>query len=159
MPFWSNHDDALEKELDEWAAERLNRDVEKRRKNAWLRKVGFITRIFVYPCVYACLLGLLFVFVPEGVSEGWITKRPFAELTIGDVAAAALWWLAAAYLVRTGFIMFRALFSPNPRPDFREHWGYFGLALFAVTLIIAAVPSLRAGAMAVVSALLRHSMV
>jgi hypothetical protein len=148
MPFWSNHDDALERELDEWAAERLNRDVEKRRKNAWLRKVGFITRIFVY----GGLFGLLFVFTPEGVSEGWIPKRPFAELTIGDAAAAVLWF-------GIGCMLFRALFNPNPRPDFREHWGYFGLVLFAGTSIIAVVPSLKAGALAVVSALLRHSVV
>jgi hypothetical protein len=145
MPFWSDHD-ALERELDEWSAERLNQDVETRRKKAWLRKIGFITRIFVY----ACLFGLLFVFRPEGVSEGWITKRPFAELTIRDVAAAALWGLAAVYLVR-------ALFNPNPRPDFREHWGYFGLVLSAAALIIAVIPGLKAGALAIVSALLRHS--
>jgi len=121
MSFWNDPDRAMEAENDRFAAELLNQDVEKRRRNAWLRKLGFVTRLFVY----ACLFGALYIFIPKGMSEGWLTTRPFAELTLGDIGGPILW-------VGAGILLIRALFNPNPRPDFREAWGYFGLLLIAV---------------------------
>jgi hypothetical protein len=102
----------------------LWKDVEKRRKNAWLRKVGFITRIFLY----ACCFGVLFIFMPEGVREGWITTKPFSALNLGDVLGALVWLLI-------GMKLFHALFKPNPRPDFREALGWFGVALIGVVAL------------------------
>ena len=71
--------------------------------------------------MYACLLGAwFFFFKPEGVSN--ITTKPLAQLVISDIVAAVLW-------VIIGAILFRALSKPNPRPDFQEAWGKFGLVL------------------------------
>jgi hypothetical protein len=39
---------AADAALDVSVAELLWRDVEKRRKNAWLRPIGFVARLFVY---------------------------------------------------------------------------------------------------------------
>jgi hypothetical protein len=106
----------------------LNRDVEKRRRNAWLRKIGFVSRIFVY----ACLFGALFIFRPEALSEGWITTRPLAQLTIGDITGFVLW-------VVIGLVLMYALFNPKRRPDFQEAWGYFGLVLVLGAVVLGAV--------------------
>jgi cytochrome c biogenesis protein CcdA len=103
---------AADAALDVSVAELLWRDVEKRRKNAWLRPIGFVARLFVY----ALLFGLLFIFMPESIREGWITTKPFAALTLGDVLSALVWTLI-------GFKILHSLFHPNPRPDFRESWG------------------------------------
>ena len=62
---WLNPGAAADAELDTAVAEMLNQDAEKRRRNAWLRKVGFVNRIFVY----ACLFGGWFFFEPEGESN------------------------------------------------------------------------------------------
>jgi hypothetical protein len=82
-------------------AQLLNRDVEKRRRNAWLRQIGFVGRI----AMCACLLGALFIFRPEGASD--VTTKPIAQLAIGDIMAAVVW-------VIIGLLLLRALFKPNP---------------------------------------------
>ena len=63
------------------------------------------------------------IFRPEGLSEGWITTRPLAALTIGDILATVT-WLAIA------FLLIRALFKPNDA--FEEAWEYFGLVLVLI---------------------------
>jgi len=125
---WWNPEAAVEAELDAFATELLNRDVEKRRRNAWLRKIGFVSRIFVY----ACLFGALFIFRPEALSEGSITTRPLAQLTIGDITGSVLW-------VVIGLVLMYALFNPKRRPDFQEAWGYFGLVLVLGAVVLGAV--------------------
>jgi hypothetical protein len=120
---WWNPGARAEAELDSSIAEILWSDAEKRRKNAWLRKVGFVTRIFVYLCIF----GLLLFFTPESLRDGWIFSRPFAALTLGDVLGALVWTLIA---VRLGY----ALFHPNPRPDFRENYGWLGVVMIGLTV-------------------------
>jgi hypothetical protein len=104
---WLNPSAAADAKLDADIAELLGRDVEKRRRNAWLRQIGFVSRI----AVYACLFGALFIFRPEGASD--VTTKPIAQLAIGDIMAAVVW-------VIIGLLLIRALFKPNPRPDFRR---------------------------------------
>ena len=108
--------------------ERLWEEVEERRKKAWLRKVGFVTRIFVY----AGIFGLLYYFTPDSLRDGWLFSRPFAALTLSDVLTALVWLLILLRLVH-------ALFNPNPRPDFREHYGWLGVVSIglSVTALIA----------------------
>ena len=130
---WWNPEAAIEAELDAFATESLNRDVEKRRRNAWLRKIGFVGRIFVY----ACLFGALFIFRPEASSEGWITTRPLAQLTIGDITGSVLW-------VVIGLVLMYALFNPKRRPDVQEAWGYFGLVLVLGAVVLGVVFLYRA---------------
>ena len=117
-----NPDAAADAELDAHVAEMLNRDVEKRRRRAWLRKVGVVSRIVVY----ACLLGALFFFKPEGVSN--IGTKPLAQLALGDIVAALFW-------IIIGLFLLRALFKPNPRPDLQEAWGMFGLVAGGVLFL------------------------
>ena len=118
---WWSPGAAQEAALDASIAEDLWQEVEKRRKNAWLRKVGFVTRLFIY----ACCFGVLFIFMPEGMKEGWLTTRPFSALTLGDVLGSLVWILIA---IKLG----HALFNPNPRPDFRETLGWFGVGLIGL---------------------------
>jgi hypothetical protein len=116
---------AADAELDASIVELLNRDVEKRRRNAWLRKIAFIGRIFVY----ACLFGALFIFKPEGLSD--VTTKPLAQLSIGSIMAAVLW-------VVIGLVLLNAFFKPNPRPDFQEAWGFLGFVLSIGALLLGA---------------------
>jgi hypothetical protein len=99
-------------------------NVEERRKKAWLRKIGFVTRLFIYACAFAAL----YYFMPRSLSEGWITTRPFAELNLGDILGALVWILIGVKLVH-------ALFNPNPRPDFREWLGWVGLCIIGLFVI------------------------
>jgi hypothetical protein len=122
---WWNPSAAADAELDASIAEELNQDVEKRRRNAWLRKIAFVGRIFVY----ACLFGALFIFRPEGLSD--VTTTPLAQLRIGDILAAVLWVVIA-------LVLLIAFFRPNPRPDFQEAWGLFGLVLSIGALLLGA---------------------
>jgi hypothetical protein len=125
---WWNPDARAEAELDAGIAERLWEKVDERRNKAWLRKVGFVTRLFVY----ACIFGLLFYFTPESLRDGWLFSRPFAALSLSDVLGALVWFLILLRLVH-------ALFNPSPRPDFREHYGWLGVVLIGlvVTALIA----------------------
>jgi hypothetical protein len=100
--------------------------VEERR--SWRRNVTSGTGLFTRLFVYACLFGALFIFRPEGLSEGWITTRPLAALTIGDIFATVTWLVIASLLLR-------ALFKPNE--DFEQAWEYFGLVLVLVLVLIA----------------------
>jgi hypothetical protein len=92
-------------ELDASVVEILNRDVEKRRRNAWLRKISFIGRIVVY----ACLFLALFFFRPEGASE--ITARPLSQLALGDIVGAVVWTII-------GLLLLNALFKTQSPPGF-----------------------------------------
>ena len=76
---WWRPGASKEAALDASIADHIWQDVEKRRKNAWLRKVGFITRIFLY----ACTFGALFIFMPQGLHEGWIFTKHFPHLISG----------------------------------------------------------------------------
>src|SRR5262249_48647340 len=116
---------AADAEHDASIVELLNEDVEKRRRNAWLRKISFVGRIFVY----ACLFGALFIFKPEGLSD--VTTKPLAQLSVGDIFAAALWVVIA-------LILLNAFFKPNPRPDFQEAWGLVGLVVSIGALLLGA---------------------
>jgi hypothetical protein len=78
------------------------------------------------------LFGALFIFRPEALSEGWITTRPLAQLTIGDITGSVLW-------VVIGLVLMYALFNPKRRPDFQEAWGYFGLVLVLGAVVLGAV--------------------
>jgi hypothetical protein len=49
----------------------------------------------------------------------------FSALNIGDVIGS----LARSLI---GLKLCHALFNPNPRPDFREQLGWFGIALIGV---------------------------
>ena len=120
---WWNPSAAADAELDASIVELLNQDVEKRRRNAWLRKISVIGRIFVY----ACLFGALFIFRPEAD----VSSKPLAQLSIGDVLAAVLWVVIA-------LVLLNAFFRPNPRPDFQEAWGLFGLVLSIGALVLGA---------------------
>jgi hypothetical protein len=120
---WWNPDARAEAELDAGIAERLWEKVEERRKKAWLRKVGFVTRIFVYAGIFC----LLFYFTPDSLRDGWLFSRPFAALTLSDVLGALVWFVILLRLVH-------ALFNPNPRPDFREHYGWLGVVLIGLTV-------------------------
>jgi hypothetical protein len=95
-------------------------------RGGWLRRVTSGTGLFTRLFVYACLFGALFIFRPEGLSEGWIATRPLAALTLGDIAAA-VGWLAIA------FFLIRALFKPDDAA--KEAWGYFGFVLVVVLLL------------------------
>ena len=108
---WWSPGAKAEAALDADIAELLWDDAEKRRKNAWLRKVGFVARLMAY----AGILGTMFVLMPESIRNGWITTRPFSQLTLGDVFTALAWILISLKLIHS-------LFHPNPRPDFREAW-------------------------------------
>jgi hypothetical protein len=110
-----------EAKLDAEIARDLWQDVDDRRKNAWLRPIGFVTRLFIYVCAFAVLL----YFIPKGLSEGWIFSKPFSELTLGDVIGSLVWILVA-------FKLAHALFNPNPRPDFREQLGWLGVGLIGI---------------------------
>jgi hypothetical protein len=116
---------AAEAEVDADVAELLNRDVEKRRRNAWLRQIGFVGRI----AVYACLFGALFIFRPQGASD--VTIKPIAQIAIGDIVAAAVW-------VIIGLLLLRAPFKPNPRPDYQEAWGLLSVVLIVGALVLGA---------------------
>ena len=61
-----------------------------------------------------------------------ITTKPLAQLVISDIVATVVW-------VIIGFILLRALFKPNPRPDYQEAWGTFGLVLGVGVLVLGAV--------------------
>jgi hypothetical protein len=122
---WLNPSAAAEAEVDADVAELLNRDVEKRRRNAWLRQIGFVGRI----AVYACLFGALFIFRPQGASD--VTTKPVAQLAIGDIMAAVVW-------VIIGLLLLRALFKPNPRPDYQEAWGRLSVVLIIGALVLGA---------------------
>jgi hypothetical protein len=118
---WLNPSAAADADI----AQLLNRDVEKRRRNAWLRQIGFVGRI----AMYACLLGALFIFRPEGASD--VTTKPIAQLAIGDIMAAVVW-------VIIGLLLLRALFKPNPRPDYQEAWGLLSVVLIIGALVLGA---------------------
>jgi hypothetical protein len=120
---WLNPSAAADAELDAAVAEMLNEDVEKRRKNAWLRKISFIGRIVVY----ACLFLALFFFRPDGLSE--ITTKPLAQLAIGNIVGAVVWVIIALLLLN-------ALFKPNPRPDFQEAWGVVSVVVLSAALVL-----------------------
>src|SRR5262249_6977964 len=122
---WRNPSAAADAELDASIVELLHQDVDKRRRNAWLRKISFVGRIFVY----AGLFGALFIFRPEGLSN--VTSKPLAQLYIGDILAAVLWVVMA-------LVLLNAFFRPNPRPDFQEAWGLFGLVLSIGALLLGA---------------------
>jgi hypothetical protein len=124
VQFWGGRSATADAALDASVAEMLWQEVEKRRKNAWLRKVGVVARIFAYAYFFL----VLFCFMPQGLSEGWLTTRPFSQLTLGDIFAALVWTLIGAKLIH-------ALFNPNPRPDFREYWGWGGVTLIVLAAI------------------------
>jgi len=128
---WLNPSAAADAELDTAVAELLNRDVEKRRRNAWLRKIGFVGRIFVY----ACLFVALFIFRPEGLSE--VTTKPLAQLAIGNIIAGVVW-------VIFGLLLLNALLKPNPRPDFQEAWGVVSVIVLGALVLGAVFLYLRA---------------
>jgi len=118
---WWSPGSKAEAALDADIANLLWNDAEKRRKNAWLRKVGFVTRIMAY----ASIFGVMFVFMPDSIRTGWITTKPFSQLTLGDVLTALAW-------VLVGLKLAHSLFHPNPRPDFQETWGWLGVAIFGL---------------------------
>jgi hypothetical protein len=120
---WLNPSAAADAEHDAAVVEILNQDVEKRRRNAWLRKISFIGRIVVY----ACLFLALFFFRPEGLSE--ITSKPLARLAIGNIVGAVVWVIIALLLLN-------ALFKPNPRPDFQEAWGVVSVVVLGAALVL-----------------------
>jgi hypothetical protein len=119
---WLNPDAAANAELDASLVEMLNQDVEKRKRNAWLRKISFIGRILVY----ACLFLAWFYFKPEGASE--IASRPFSQLTIGDIVGTVIWLII-------GLLLLNALFKPNPRPDYQETWGIVSIVVLAALVL------------------------
>jgi hypothetical protein len=125
---WWNPGATQEAALEADIAKDLWEEVDERRKNAWLRPIGFVTRILIY----ACCFGVLLFFMPEGLSEGWVFSRPFSGLTLSDVLGSLVWILIA---IKLG----HALFNPNPRPDFREQLGWVGVGLIILTVFPAIV--------------------
>jgi hypothetical protein len=75
--------------------------------------------------VYASIVAAMLAFMPESIRNGWLTTKPFSQLTLGDVLAALAW-------VLIGLRLIQALFHPNPRPDFREAWGWLGVAILGL---------------------------
>lgn len=67
----------------------------------------------------------MFALMPESIRNGWITTKPLSQFTLGDVLIALAW-------VFIGLKLIHSLFRPNPRPDFREAWGWFGGAIFGL---------------------------
>jgi hypothetical protein len=63
---WWSPGSKAEAALDADIADLLWNDTEKRRKNAWLRKVGFVTRTMAY----ASIFGVMFAFMPESIRSG-----------------------------------------------------------------------------------------
>jgi hypothetical protein len=123
---WLNPSAAADAELDAAVVDILNRDVEKRRRNAWLRKISFIGRI----AVYACLFLVLFYFRPEGASE--VTTKPLSQVSLGDIIGAVVWIIVALLLLT-------ALFKPNPRPDYQEAWGVVSVVVLGGAVVLGAV--------------------
>jgi hypothetical protein len=120
---WFNPSAAADAELDAAVVDILNQDVEKRRRNAWLRKIGGLGRIVVYACLFAAL----FFFKPEGASE--LTTKPLSQVSLGNIIGAVVWIIVALLLLN-------ALFKPNPRPDFQEAWGFVSVVLIVGALCV-----------------------
>jgi hypothetical protein len=123
---WWSPGAAQDAAIDARVAEWLWQDAEERRKKAWLRKIGFVTRLLIY----ACAFGVLFYFTPQGLQDGWLFTRPFSALTLSDVLGALVW-------VLIGIKLGHALFNPNPRPDFREQLGWLGVGIIGLLALAA----------------------
>jgi hypothetical protein len=86
----------------------------------WLRPLGFITRLLSY----AALFLLLYNWAPKDIS-----KTPLGSLTLSDIGGTI-------FFVGIGIVLTRALFDPSDDDEIKDAWGWLGVVVVLLGVII-----------------------
>lgn len=86
-----------------------------KQSDRWLDLIGIASRILIY----ACFIGLMYLFKPDDISN-----KPIGNLTISDLFNGFVWGGIVLGLVCL-------LLSPSGNPSIRKTWGGLGVVLIA----------------------------